>query len=82
MPAKKKRPVRSGKGRAARRKRVVRIDLVVEAQQKAVGRVGKFVEDAADMVMQGVLSPTDWLKRYAVMWRDLASDFADVAKRL
>lgn len=79
MPAKKKA---GGKARPGTRRRKLRIDLVVEAQQKIIGRVGKFVEDAADMTMKGEVSPSAWLTRYAEMWRDLASDLAGVTKRL
>lgn len=85
MAAKRKSSGAGGKARAkagTRRKKVVRIDLMVEAQQKIIGRVGSFVEDAADMTMKGVLSPSAWLTRYAEMWRDLANDLAGVTKRL
>jgi hypothetical protein len=80
MPARKKGGAKAKPRR--RRRKLVRIDLVVEAQQKVIGRVGTFVEDAADMTMKGVLSPSAWLHRYAVMWRDLAGDLADITKRL
>jgi hypothetical protein len=53
---------------------VIRIDLLVEAQQKVVKHVGKFLGDAADMTMKGQFSPTAWLLRYATMWQELAKD--------
>lgn len=65
-----------------RSKKMLRIDLVVEAQRQIVTRVGKFVEEAADMTVKGEFSPSAWIKKYAEMWRDLAGDLAKVTKKL
>lgn len=75
--SKSKTPKSTGK----KSKKIVRIDLIVEAQKKVIDGVGDFVEDAAEMVSKGEFSPVLWTKRYAEMWRDLAGGFANVLKR-
>ena len=80
MAAKKKGAKKSST--RSRSKKTIRIDLMVDAQNAIVKRVGEFVEDAADMTMKGVFSPSAWLKRSARMWQNMAADLAKVANRL
>lgn len=65
-----------------RSEKIVRIDLVVEAQKMIVTRVGQFVEEAADMTMKGEFSPSVWMKRSALLWSQLATDLAKVTRKL
>lgn len=75
-------PRKKGPKRQARNKKMLRIDLIVEAQKAVVTRVGGFVEDATDMVSKGEFSPTAWLKTSAKMWSALADDLTKVTNKL
>jgi hypothetical protein len=75
-------PKKKGPKRQARNKKMVRIDLIVEAQKAIVTRVGGFVEDAAEMVTKGEFSPAKWLQSSAKMWKTLADDLSRVTNKL
>lgn len=77
---KPKRKTAKSKGTSSHTVKGSRLDRFIATQQRSIETFSKFAEGAADMTMKGELRPSVWLKRYAKMWRDLASDVAEMTR--
>jgi len=76
MAGKKGKPKRRSSG-----KKLLRVDLFVEAQRKAVERFGDYLVKSVDLIQKGQFSPTQWIQLSADMWAGLAKDLGAVTKK-
>jgi hypothetical protein len=57
-----------------------RVDKIVEQQQKAIETFTNFVEKAADLTLKGEFKPSELVKEYATMWKELGKQIAEITR--
>lgn len=57
-----------------------RVDKIVEQQQKAIKTFCNFVEKTADLTLKGEFKPSEVVKEYAKMWKELGEQIAEMTR--